>query len=336
MVELTWTTIAKSETGSRSINSVETTLFLPAKRRSMRQIHGGIPFPAGSGDCWARVCNMLFRLMLVSALVAGLTQPSHAGIFKRSKKPDPTTYVPELITALKTSKDEDERRHAAAELRDYDGKVFPEILPALIDALANDTSSSVRAEAAESIGKIRPISNKAGYALEQALANEKSTIVRISARTALWQYRILGFIGVSKADLPVAQTKEPPLAKPSAVQPTPSSPIIKPITPNMPTMTPPPPVSPPPASNVKVMPAKRPESTPEPAVVLPTPKVVPPTTTTDDIPKPVPMPVIVIPTEAPKPAPKMDIEPPVPPVPTIPTLPTVPKVNGPSLGPPPN
>lgn len=268
-----------------------------------------------------RVCIMRLRLLVVALLAFSATTPLQAGIF-RTKKPDPTIHVPELITALKTDKDERVRANAAAELRDYDGKTFPDILPTLIDALGNDASPLVRAEAAESIGAVRPITNKAGYALEQALANDKSMLVRISVRMALSRYRFLGFIGVSKADLPMAQTKEPPLAKPTTLMPTVGSPVIRPIpSTTTPGTTPPPPTIPP-SSNVRVMPAKRPPDDPPVGPSVPKPEV---------IPVPTPTPVIVVPSETPKVPETL----PLPPVPPVPPVPIGPKLEGPSLGTPP-
>lgn len=180
------------------------------------------------------------RLILVGLLAFVFAGPVQAGIFRKSPKPDPAVYVPALIQTLKSEKDERGRVAAANALRDYDAKAFPEILPALIDALANDSSTSVRAEAAESIGRIRPISTQAGYALEQAKANDKDLRVRIAARTALLQYRVLGyFVGV-KDDLMV-QTAEPPLAPETGeksasgatvLRPTPSPmPVVGPVAP---------------------------------------------------------------------------------------------------------
>lgn len=173
---------------------------------------------------------MLHRLVLVPLVAFALTalaHPAHAGLFRKSSKPDPATHVPALIQTLKTDKDERARATAAADLHDYDGKAFPEILPALMEALANDPSSSVRAEAAESIGKIRPISPQAGYALEQARSNDKSTMVKIAARTALMKYRILGVIG-GKSEAGPMQTAEPPLAVGVASKGTPGGTILRP------------------------------------------------------------------------------------------------------------
>jgi len=167
------------------------------------------------------------RLVLVSLITLALTAPAQGGLFKRSSKPDPAVHVPALIQTLKTDKDERARASAASDLHEYDGKAFPEILPALMEALASDPSPSVRAEAAESIGKIRPISTQAGYALEQARDNDRSTVVKLTARTALMKYRILGVIG-GRPESAVMQTAEPPLAAGLSTKTLPSPTILRP------------------------------------------------------------------------------------------------------------
>src|SRR5262245_49214044 len=95
-------------------------------------------------------------------------------------------------------------------------------MPALIEALQRDTSSSVRAEAAGSIGKLRPISQQAGYVLEQALEGDNSMRVRMSARTALWQYYLVGYRSAKQPEPPANQTGEPPLAAPGGPVPMPA------------------------------------------------------------------------------------------------------------------
>jgi hypothetical protein len=177
------------------------------------------------------------RLVLVTLTTLALTAPTQAGLFKRSSKPDPAVHVPALIQTLKTDKDERARASAASDLHEYDGKAFPEILPALMEALASDPSPSVRAEAAESIGKIRPISTQAGYALEQARDNDRSTVVKFTARTALMKYRFLGVIG-GRPESAVMQTAEPPLAAGLSTKTLPSPTILRPTPSPVPVMPP--------------------------------------------------------------------------------------------------
>src|SRR5436190_13190718 len=134
------------------------------------------------------------RPLFVSLVLLSLASPAPAGIFSRSKpKANPAERVPELLIQLKTDKDEAKRAAAAEELRQFDPKAYPEIMATLIDALAKDASPAVRSEVATSIGKLRPISQQAGYALEQATANDGSMRVRMSARQALWQYHLIGY-----------------------------------------------------------------------------------------------------------------------------------------------
>jgi hypothetical protein len=180
------------------------------------------PDPHGETGHGVRIVRQ--PLLLIALLTLTICARSEAGIFGRSAKPDPTTQVPALIDMLKGATEERDRVAAANALRDYDAKVYPEILPALIDSLAGDASSSVRSEAAESIGRIRPITAQAGYALEQAKENDKSLRVRGAARLALLQYKILGWIPGTKAEI-AFQSKEPPLASES-IKSVPSTKVL--------------------------------------------------------------------------------------------------------------
>jgi hypothetical protein len=112
---------------------------------------------------------------------------------------------------VKNDGDESKRTAAAQELRQYDPGQFPMIVPVLVDVLLTDSKPGVRAEAAQSLGKMRPIAQQAGMALEQALASDSSMRVRLQARSSLLQYHWSGYRSVRKDEL-VPQTKEPPLA----------------------------------------------------------------------------------------------------------------------------
>jgi hypothetical protein len=163
---------------------------------------------------WSR---FLFTLAFL-ALWAGLAP---GGIlFKKHTKPAPAQRVPELLLAVKTEPDEHKRAAAAAELRQYDPKVFPEIVPILADVLHNDAKAGVRLEAAVSLSRIRPVSQEAGMALEQASTNDPALRVRMQARTSLVYYRLSGYHSPKKKDPPpgkqppMINTQEPPLAEP--------------------------------------------------------------------------------------------------------------------------
>jgi hypothetical protein len=146
----------------------------------------------------------LSRVLLVPLLLVGLASPAPAGfgLFSRKPKANPAERVPELLIQLKTSTDESQRAAAAEELRQYDPKTYPEIIAGLIDALGRDASTAVRTQAAESLGKLRPIAQRVGYALEQAQANDGSMRVRLAARQALWQYHLVGYRSGRPAESP--------------------------------------------------------------------------------------------------------------------------------------
>src|SRR5262249_11758015 len=148
------------------------------------------------------------RFLLVTFLLAVLPATTHAGIFGKKNKPNPNERVPELLTIVKTDGDEHKRTSAAEELRQYDPKQFSEIVPALIDVLMNDSKPGVRAEAAQTLGKLRPVTREVGMALEQAVAKDGSMRVRLQARSALLQYHWSGYHGGKEAASPPSQTKE--------------------------------------------------------------------------------------------------------------------------------
>jgi hypothetical protein len=170
---------------------------------------------------------MRSRLVLVLVLVP-LPVPAAAGILfgKKGAKPSPQERVPELIRIVQTDGDENKRAGACEELRDYDPAQFPDIVPVLVEVLLNDRKAGVRAEAAHSLGKIRPVSQMAGRALEKALADDASMRVRVQARGALLSYHWAGYHSSGKKDEPLATTKEPPLADPPDKGPAPAPPIL--------------------------------------------------------------------------------------------------------------
>jgi len=153
-------------------------------------------------------------VLLLSICVAG---SANAGLNLFGKKPkaEPHVRVAELMSTLKSDPDEHKRAAAAEELREFDGNTYPDVITVLVDALTHDAKASVRAEAAQSLGKIRPVSQNAGAALEQALAKDSSMRVRLQARSALLAYNWAGYKSKSKDTPPLfQQTGEPPLADP--------------------------------------------------------------------------------------------------------------------------
>ncbi len=187
------------------------------------------------------------RTLLVLALLLALPALASAGFLfgKKPAKPEPAVHVPELIAAVKNDGDENKRAAAAEELRQYDPAAFPEMVPALIDVLLHDAKPAVRAEAAQTLGKLRPINQQAGLALEQALAKDASMRVRLQARSSLLMYHMAGYHGGKPAEPPAAPTKEPPLADPKAPLPPAVKTTTVPHATPVPTQTEEPPLAPP-------------------------------------------------------------------------------------------
>jgi hypothetical protein len=170
----------------------------------------------------------LTRLLLITIIVAGLASPAPARLFFGRKAKTAPDRVPTLIGALKTDPEERHRADAARQLRDFDVTAYPEILPALIEAAQNDAKAGVRAEALQSLSRLRPISQQAGQTLEGMADHDSSLRVRLQARSALIQYRLSGYHAsrnVQKQQ--IGPTIEPPLApglEPAGLQaPTPST-----------------------------------------------------------------------------------------------------------------
>jgi hypothetical protein len=174
-----------------------------------------------------------YRLLLVPLVCAVAAGPAAAGILfgKKAPKPNPAERVSELIGTVKLDKDENKRATAAEELRHSDPKAHPDVVPILIDVLLNDPKPSVRSEAAQSLGKLRPVSQEAGWALEQAVAKDASMRVRLQARTALLSYQWAGYQSQKTADGPTLFPKDAPPAKPAPVLPPTSEPPLAPPAP---------------------------------------------------------------------------------------------------------
>lgn len=149
-------------------------------------------------------------------LLAWAASHANAGIFGKKPKTTEADKVVEMLSTLRDNPSASKRAEAAEELRDVDAKDFPEIVPALVEALQKDSSSSVRAQAAESLGKIKPTSHEAAQALDQAVDGDKSFMVRFKARTARLGYR-------------APQEKIPANAMPIKVPPPDENGRIKPV-----------------------------------------------------------------------------------------------------------
>jgi hypothetical protein len=160
-----------------------------------------------------RYCTWL--LAIASVTICGV--PVHAGIlFGRHNKANPAERIPQLVVSIKSENDESKRASAVKELRDYDAANYPEVMPILIDVVQHDSKASVRSEAVQSLAKLRPMSQEAGAALEEA-TRDASFRVRWQARNALMSYRMSGYHGNPKpADTPTATTSAPTTSAPAA------------------------------------------------------------------------------------------------------------------------
>jgi hypothetical protein len=207
----------------------------------------------------------MMRFPMVLALVVStvLARPASAGIVFGRHKANPAERVPQLLATLKTDQDEHKREAAAKELRDFDGIAYPDIVPVLIDALQHDAKVGVRSEAAQSLAHLRPISQAAGRALEEAAANDASMRVRLHAHNLLLHYRLSGYRSKGKND-------EPPLAPPAAnvsrapaIVPVPQTASNHSVSGRrnnstfVPAETPPPPLAPPLLENPSTLPPPR-------------------------------------------------------------------------------
>ena len=154
---------------------------------------------------------LFYRYLMVPLLLAIFVSDGNANpFFKRTPKPEAEQYVPVLIKTLKSDPDEKKRAVAAELLREFDVKAFPDILPALIDALKDDTSSAVRLEALKSIGRQHPITQPMIFAVQNA-KNDPSKQVRSATKDIAIRWLFHG-IRLGNPLPPNFQTEEPPLA----------------------------------------------------------------------------------------------------------------------------
>jgi hypothetical protein len=240
-----------------------------------------------------------FTLTLLTTAVLALPAPAGILFGKKPSKPNPAERVPELIVIVKTDKDESKRAAAAEELRQYDPAANSDIVPVLIDVLMNDAKPAVRVEAAESLGKLRPVSQEAGWALEQAKEKDSSWRVRTKAHYVLLTYQWAGYHPDPKLkDGPaITNPKDQPAEKGKVVvTPAPGSPKPPSVPPIRPATgeTPAPPLADPNAKPAPPAPRPMPTGpaklTPVPLPTVPVPPPPAPVKT-----EPAPLPVIPLP-----------------------------------------
>ncbi len=165
-----------------------------------------------------RLQRLILPLLLLVILPGMLSAGPILDLFSRKPKVDPATRVPVVVALVINDKDERIRTASVDELATFDPKQFTDIYPTLIHAIQNDASATVRLSAANAIGKLRPISQDVGYALEQVEANDASAKVKSAATAALRTYKVLGYNAGKTVDPKSDQTEEPPLASPYDIQ----------------------------------------------------------------------------------------------------------------------
>ena len=289
-------------------------------------------------------------LLAIAAWCLAGTAPAQAQIFNIFRKapppPPPAQRVPQLIGIVKSDPDESKRISAVQELRDHDTKAFPDIVPILADVAKNDAKAGVRAEAINSLVRIRPISALAGQAIEKAAAGDETWKNRMSAQASLVRYRLAGYSSPpAPPQVPARTTSQPKNAPQSQEPPLNDAPPTKEDGPiyyydsNGKQIPAPPNIDRP----IIRVPAPTPTPSFAPPVLQPTPRTPQPTTTTAPIPAPTLLPptapnvsepvfrAVNPPINAVPVVPSLTLTPPRPPV-AIPPMPTAePKLQGPSL-----
>jgi hypothetical protein len=160
-----------------------------------------------SGSVFLSTPEVTLAQQTVPPIVNSRGNTSPAIYPNQNAQPTSTDKVSQLIITVKTDKDEDKRVDAAHDLRDHDPAKNPEMIPILIDVLQNDSKAGVRAEAAATLSKFRPISQDVGMALERA-TKDSSFRVRWQARSSLMSYRLAGYRGAPKVDESAAVSQD--------------------------------------------------------------------------------------------------------------------------------
>jgi len=150
--------------------------------------------------------------ILASHATAGPSDfPRLRSLFGLKKKDDQApSKTKQLLETLKADTDEKKRKSAAEDLADVDPRANPDVMAGLIASLRQDPAVAVRTAAAETIGKLKPVSAQAGVALEEAVQSDPADGVRKAAQAALFQYHLNGY---KAAPAGTVQSVEPPLAK---------------------------------------------------------------------------------------------------------------------------
>ncbi|QEG31705.1 hypothetical protein GobsT_65490 [Gemmata obscuriglobus] len=157
------------------------------------------------------------RTQIALVALAAFSLPALAGPtnpFSRKPRLD-EAKAHALVETLKSDRDEKKRKAAADELGRADPRLSPDVAPALVRALRNDESASVRVEAAASLRELGEVYPQAAVALSEAAEGDSSPLVRLAAQRTLWEYHLSGYRAAKGGDGLPAQTVEPPIASPA-------------------------------------------------------------------------------------------------------------------------
>jgi hypothetical protein len=223
-------------------------------------------------------------------------------------------------------------------------------MPTLNASLQRDPSPAVRVAVVDAVGKLKPLNQETGAILEQVVVSDPVEAVRKSAQAALWQYHLAGYRSTGMAN-GLAQTNEPPIAKPKTVskplvaaipvvkKPESANPLTPPVQPFRPIttgigrgaiypQTVEPPLAKQPETPAKIETKPEGKVIPKPAEVKPEPAALPKSTTQVDP----PLPTIPVPALPLTPIPNSVSAPTFPG--GIPEVPSVPPATIPSIPPP--
>jgi len=132
----------------------------------------------------------VFGVVLITPLTWAGDRDKHKSKDKPTR-PTPTAseQIEQLLQVLRNDRKDDHRAKAAEELGKLASPDHPEIVAALIDALVRDDSSSARKAVVRALGDIEPPTHEVKDVLEQAVKQDRSWLVRQSARLAVWRYK---------------------------------------------------------------------------------------------------------------------------------------------------
>ena len=176
---------------------------------------------------------MGWRLGLLAVFALLSAAPVHAGIIfnrhsKQPAKPNGSDVASQLIRIVSGDADERRRAAAAVELGKVDLRQHPEAGKALIEVLRGDSSATVRGEAAQALGRMRPLTQQVAEALDAASSSDSVLRVRQLARNSLTAFLQAGYKPGNQTESP---THDPSYAGPvnPPVQPSAPAPLPSPF-----------------------------------------------------------------------------------------------------------